>query len=237
MEEKLVPDYFTGQVDGFPHHCYPDYPHFGSSPSFTTLPSSSSKSSTISFTTSSGTDAPDAEAADFDYKGRGSPVCANNNMAAMREMIFRIAAMQPINIDPEAVKPPKRRNVRISSDPQSVAARHRRERISERIQILQRLVPGGTKMDTASMLDEAIHYVKFLKRQVQSLERASHADNDGPGEITLGLGFPMPVAADHDSRAGYIDSSTNSMTKGMPSYHYRHQLHAPAQNERNYANF
>lgn len=56
--------------------------------------------------------------------------------------------------------------MKLSTDPQSIAARERRHRISDRFKILQSLVPGGSKMDTVTMLEEAIHYVKFLKTQI-----------------------------------------------------------------------
>ncbi|CAA6673113.1 unnamed protein product [Spirodela intermedia] len=64
-------------------------------------------------------------------------------------------------------------------DPQSVAAKNRRERISERLKILQDLVPNGTKVDLVTMLEKAISYVKFLQLQVKVLATDEFWPPDG----------------------------------------------------------
>ncbi|XLR40618.1 hypothetical protein S83_025278 [Arachis hypogaea] len=56
-----------------------------------------------------------------------------------------------------------------ATDPQSLYARRRRERINERLRTLQSLVPNGTKVDISTMLEEAVHYVKFLQLQIKLL--------------------------------------------------------------------
>ncbi|XP_010257106.1 PREDICTED: transcription factor bHLH53-like [Nelumbo nucifera] len=53
---------------------------------------------------------------------------------------------------------------------QSVAARQRRRKITEKTQELGKLIPGGNKMTTAEMFQAAFKYVKFLQAQVGILE-------------------------------------------------------------------
>ncbi|KAH0643543.1 hypothetical protein KY285_028861 [Solanum tuberosum] len=56
-----------------------------------------------------------------------------------------------------------------ATDPQSLYARKRRERINERLKTLQSLIPNGTKVDISTMLEEAVQYVKFLQLQIKLL--------------------------------------------------------------------
>ncbi|CAL5187119.1 unnamed protein product [Lathyrus oleraceus] len=66
---------------------------------------------------------------------------------------------------------------------QSIAARERRRKISEKTQELGKLVPGGPKMNTAEMLNAAANYVRFLQAQVgmlQVMETFSKEEKEPP---------------------------------------------------------
>ncbi|CAL5412630.1 unnamed protein product [Camellia sinensis] len=49
---------------------------------------------------------------------------------------------------------------------QTIAARQRRRKITEKTQELGKLIPGGQKMNTAEMFQAAFKYIKFLQAQV-----------------------------------------------------------------------
>ncbi|MED6115345.1 hypothetical protein PIB30_089569 [Stylosanthes scabra] len=91
--------------------------------------------------------------------------------------------------------------MKLSTDPQSVAARERRHRISDRFKILQSMVPGGSKMDTVSMLEEAIHYVKFLKAQIwlhQALMMNYDSVDNNTNDQCYHYYYCYPAASDHE---------------------------------------
>lgn len=55
----------------------------------------------------------------------------------------------------------------------NLSERRRRDRINEKMRALQELIPNCNKVDKASMLDEAIEYLKTLQLQVQMMAMGS----------------------------------------------------------------
>jgi hypothetical protein len=58
----------------------------------------------------------------------------------------------------------------------------RRDRINEKLRALQELIPHCNKTDKASMLDEAIEYLKSLQQQVQVSQSVCRALHSRPGQ-------------------------------------------------------
>ncbi|KAL3641663.1 hypothetical protein CASFOL_012478 [Castilleja foliolosa] len=73
-----------------------------------------------------------------------------------------------------------------ATDAHSLAERVRREKISERMKMLQDLVPGCNKVTgKAVMLDEIINYVQSLQRQVEFLSMKLSTVNPGMDEALM----------------------------------------------------
>ncbi|XP_023550236.1 transcription factor bHLH49-like isoform X1 [Cucurbita pepo subsp. pepo] len=106
----------------------------------------------------------------------------------------------------------------------SLAERVRREKISERMRLLQDLVPGCSKVTgKAVMLDEIINYVQSLQRQVEFLSMKLATVNPrldfnieelltkeiiqskaGPSLFSFPPDMPMPYLPQHPSHLGLI---------------------------------
>ncbi|KAG2283442.1 hypothetical protein Bca52824_054662 [Brassica carinata] len=65
----------------------------------------------------------------------------------------------------------KRNSLKRNIDAQfhNLSEKRRRSKINEKMKSLQKLIPNSNKTDKASMLDEAIEYLKQLQLQVQTL--------------------------------------------------------------------
>ncbi|PON75822.1 Basic helix-loop-helix transcription factor [Trema orientale] len=108
----------------------------------------------------------------------------------------------------------------------NLSERRRRDRINEKMRALQELIPNCNKVDKASMLDEAIEYLKTLQLQVQIMSmgaglcmppmmlpagmqhmHAPHLAHFSPMGVGmgmgLGMGFGMGIPDMNGGSSGY----------------------------------
>ncbi|KAI3785467.1 hypothetical protein L1987_44585 [Smallanthus sonchifolius] len=86
--------------------------------------------------------------------------------------------------------PPRSSKRTRAAEIHNMSEKRRRSRINEKLKALQTLVPNSNKTDKASMLDEAIEYLKQLQLKVQTLTMRN------------GFGFPPVYSQEQDMQRG-----------------------------------
>ncbi|XP_059313391.1 transcription factor PIF3-like isoform X1 [Lycium ferocissimum] len=90
----------------------------------------------------------------------------------------------------------------------NLSERRRRDRINEKMRALQELIPNCNKADKASMLDEAIEYLKTLQLQVQIMSM-------GAGFCVPPMMFPTGVQHMHAAHMPHFSPMGLGMGMGM----------------------
>ncbi|CAN4110859.1 unnamed protein product [Withania somnifera] len=90
----------------------------------------------------------------------------------------------------------------------NLSERRRRDRINEKMRALQELIPNCNKADKASMLDEAIEYLKTLQLQVQIMSM-------GAGFCVPPMMFPTGVQHLHAAQMPHFSPMGLGMGMGM----------------------
>ncbi|XP_039029639.1 transcription factor PIF3-like isoform X2 [Hibiscus syriacus] len=90
----------------------------------------------------------------------------------------------------------------------NLSERRRRDRINEKMRALQELIPNCNKVDKASMLDEAIEYLKTLQLQVQIMSMRA-------GLYMPPTMFPTGMQHMHAAHMAHLSSMSVGMGIGM----------------------
>ncbi|KNA24519.1 hypothetical protein SOVF_015210 [Spinacia oleracea] len=147
--------------------------------------------------------------------------------------------------DSQGEEPPKQNYIHVrarrgqATNSHSLAERVRREKISERMRLLQELVPGCNKITgKAVMLDEIINYVQSLQQQVEFLSMKLATVNPelnfdierlltkdilhSRGNDSSALGFNQGIGSSHAFSQG-IHQSLTVLQNSASQYHHMPQ--------------
>ncbi|KAJ1394769.1 Myc-type, basic helix-loop-helix [Sesbania bispinosa] len=131
----------------------------------------------------------------------------------------------------------------------NLSERRRRDRINEKMRALQQLIPHSSKTDKASMLEEAIEYLKSLQLQLQVMWMGSGmAPMMFPGiqhymsQMGMGMATPFPpvhnpmqlprVPLDQSMSASQSPNQTlMSQPPILGAFNYQNQIQNPALSE------
>ncbi|ESQ32450.1 hypothetical protein EUTSA_v10004031mg [Eutrema salsugineum] len=116
-----------------------------------------------------------------------------------------------------------------ATDSHSLAERVRREKIGERMKLLQDLVPGCNKVTgKALMLDEIINYVQSLQRQVEFLSMKLSSVNDTRLEFNMDTLVSKDVMIPSSSNRLHeegIQCESSNHHQQLNNYNNNSQLH------------
>ncbi|KVI06677.1 Basic helix-loop-helix leucine zipper transcription factor [Cynara cardunculus var. scolymus] len=128
--------------------------------------------------------------------------------------------------------PPRSSKRARAAEIHNLSEKRRRSRINEKLKALQTLVPNSNKTDKASMLDEAIEYLKQLQLKVQTLTMRNGLGLQQPiysqqeeMEMEMGAnpsqgGFSIDIGNGHMPSLSHMMKQDNVFGSQVNQYHH-----------------